>query len=96
MNVITIQSEAFAKIMSEIATIKEVLQKKMNEYPLEEKWLDIQEACLLLKISKRTLQSYRDNHILPYSQIAGKIYFKASDIEQHLEKHYIEHSSKRF
>ncbi|TSA33571.1 MAG: DNA-binding protein, partial [Porphyromonadaceae bacterium] len=33
----------------------------------------------LLKISSRTLQSYRDNGILPFSKMGGKVFFKRSD-----------------
>jgi predicted site-specific integrase-resolvase len=36
--------------------------------------------CKLLHISKRTLQQYRDDNILPYIQIGGKIIYKESDI----------------
>jgi hypothetical protein len=89
MEVITIQSEAYKSILQELNNIKEVVCSKQRLQPLNETWLDIQEVCLLLKISKRTLQSYRDNNILPYSQVAGKIYFKAGDIEEHLLKHYV-------
>lgn len=45
------------------------------------KWLDNGEVCRLLNISKRTLQTYRDNGILPYSQINHKMFYKSSDIE---------------
>ncbi len=88
MNVITIESQAFMKIMDDLEAIRANLNQKSAQNPLSEKWLDIQETCQLLKVSKRTLQNYRDNGVLPYSQIAGKIYFKASDIQTHLENHY--------
>ncbi len=88
MNVITIQSEAFQEIINSIQEIKETISVQNNQQPLSEKWLDIQEVCFLLKISKRTLQSYRDKNLLPYSQIGGKIYFRATDIEDYLQKHY--------
>jgi len=68
--------------------IKQLLNKEKKDYPLDDRWLDISDVCQLLHVSKRTLQSYRDNGILPFSQIAGKIYFKATDIQKHLEKHY--------
>lgn len=45
------------------------------------KWLDNEDVCRLLSISKRTLQTYRDNGTLPYSQINHKMFYKASDIE---------------
>ena len=45
------------------------------------KWLDNEDVCRLLGISKRTLQTYRDNGTLPYSQINHKMFYKASYIE---------------
>lgn len=89
MELVTFESEAYKEIISNINEIRSNLNNKGSNSPLSETWLDIQETCQLLKISKRTLQSYRDNGILPFSQIGGKIYFRAADIEDHLRKHYI-------
>ena len=50
------------------------------------KWLDNQEVCMILNISKRTLQTYRDNGTLPYSQINHKMYYKPEDVEQALNQ----------
>ena len=55
---------------------------------LNETWMDGQEVMLLLKISKRTLQSMRDNGTLPFSRINGKFYYKAEDIQIMLESNY--------
>ena len=33
----------------------------------------------MLKVSRRTLQDYRDNGILPYTQVGGKILYLSSD-----------------
>ena len=41
-----------------------------------------------LYISPRTLQDYRDRKIIPYTQFAGKILYKASDLERILEENY--------
>jgi predicted site-specific integrase-resolvase len=89
MEVVTIESAAFKELIKNINEIKFSLSEKTRKTPLSEIWLDISETCMLLKISKRTLQTYRDNGILSYSQISGKIYFKASDIEVHLQRNYI-------
>jgi hypothetical protein len=51
-------------------------------------WLDNQEACDLLRVTKRTLQIYRYNGLLPASRIRGKIYFRTDDIEAFLRRHY--------
>lgn len=53
------------------------------------KWLSSDEICRLLMISKRTLQTYRDRGILPFAQVSRKIYYKASDIDEYLNQHYI-------
>jgi len=47
-------------------------------------------VAYLLKVSRRTLQDYRNNGILPYTQVGGKILYRASDIEKTLMKGYKE------
>jgi len=54
----------------------------------EVKWLNINETCKLLSMSKKTLQTWRDTGLIKFSKIGGKIYFKLSDINNTLEKHY--------
>jgi hypothetical protein len=88
MEVITIEKQAFQQIIEKLDAIDSKFQSHTDKNPLKEQWLDIQDTCNLLKISKRTLQSYRDKQILPFSQIGGKIYFRAIDIEEHLKRHY--------
>ena len=48
------------------------------------------EVSHLLKVSRRTLQDYRSNGILPYIQVGGKILYRASDIERTLMDGYRE------
>jgi len=88
MEAIILSSEQFDKLVSQIEILNERVEKINRKDPLEDRWLDIQDVCELLHISKRTLQSYRDKGILPFSQIGAKIYYKASDIQKHLDKHY--------
>ncbi|MBS0645866.1 MAG: helix-turn-helix domain-containing protein, partial [Verrucomicrobia bacterium] len=54
----------------------------------KEKWLDNQELMLMLKISKRTAQHYRDSGLISFSQVGNKIYYKLSDVEELLKAHY--------
>ena len=67
--------------------IKEVAQ---THKPLlgDEHFLTGKEVCKQLYISPRTLQDYRDRRIIPYTQFAGKILYKASDLERLLENNY--------
>jgi excisionase family DNA binding protein len=73
--------------------VKNTLQFDRNEETglslLRKLWLTGNEVIYLLGISKRTLQSYRDRGILPFAQIGRKIYYKASDIDEYLDRHYI-------
>ncbi len=67
--------------------IKEVAQ---THKPLfgGEHFLTGKDVCERLYISPRTLQDYRDKGIIPYTQFAGKILYKASDLEKMLEVNY--------
>lgn len=47
-----------------------------------QEWLDNQEVCQILNISKRTLQTYRDNGTLPFTRIGNKMYYKAYDLKR--------------
>ena len=88
MEALVIPADKFNELLKKIDFLSNQIEKVKNLNPLQDKWLDIQETCLLLKVSKRTLQSYRDNGVLPFSQIGSKIYYKATDIDKHLESHY--------
>ena len=69
--------------------IKEVAQ---THKPLfgGEHFLTGKEVCERLYISPRTLQDYRDRGIIPYTQFAGKILYKESEIERILKNNYRE------
>ena len=84
-----IEANDYHLLMERLDEIKEYLAENYKKNPLDDIWLDNQEVCRFLKISKRTLQTYRDKLLIPYSQIGGKIYFKASDIQEHLENNYL-------
>ena len=86
MEVITIQSEAFNAIVEKIEAVNKKLETKEKEP--KEKWLDNQELMQLLKISKRTAQHYRDSGLISFSQVGAKIYYRLSDVETLLNKHY--------
>jgi Helix-turn-helix domain len=86
MEVITIQSEAFNLIVEKIEAVNKRLDAKDKEP--KETWLDNVEVMALLKISKRTAQTYRDSGLISFSQVGNKIYYRLSDIETLLNKHY--------
>ncbi|MBK7567983.1 MAG: helix-turn-helix domain-containing protein [Bacteroidetes bacterium] len=86
MNVITIESEAFEQLIGKIDALQATLLEK--EKQPKEIWLDNQEFIQLLKISKRSAQNFRDSGMISFSQIGAKIYYRLSDVEELLKKHY--------
>ncbi|MBK9730296.1 MAG: helix-turn-helix domain-containing protein [Chitinophagaceae bacterium] len=42
----------------------------------------------MLKVSKRTLQNYRDNGDLSFSQVGAKLLYRTSDIDDFLKRNY--------
>lgn len=92
----TIDSLAFQEILNTLAEIKKGISCNSKSNPFSDQWLDTQEVCMLLKISKRTLQYYRTNGTVPYSQIGSKFYYKVSDLEELLKGHYVNVLVKHF
>lgn len=66
------------------ASIKE---KKHANYLNGEKLYDNQDICLLLNISKRTLQRYRDSG-LKYYTILHKTYYKEKDLHEFIRRYF--------
>ena len=53
-----------------------------------ERFLTDKEVSAWLKVSRRTLQDYRNNGMVSYYQLGGKILYKESDIEKLLMSGY--------
>jgi hypothetical protein len=53
-----------------------------------DRWIDNQDACLTLNVSKRTLRRYRENNILSYTRIGNKFHYKYFDVLRLLNKKY--------
>ena len=74
--------------------IKEVAQTHKPLFGVG-RFLTGKEVCERLYISPRTLQGYRDRRIIPYTQFAGKILYKESDLERMLKNSYREKDKMR-
>lgn len=78
----------YKKKLDELRTHIELILENFRPVLNGEIYLSGEDVCKLLHISKRTLQQYRDDNILPYVQIGGKIIFRQSDILEILERNY--------
>lgn len=86
MEVITIESQAFKELLNQLQQIKAGVEArtKSPSDPL----MDNNEVCKLLKVSKRTLQNYRDNGEISFSQIGAKLLYRTSDIDDFLKRNH--------
>ena len=87
MEVKNMEAQSFEAMMSrfEAFTRKVEILCESRDKNLH-RWLDNQDVCQILNISKRTLQTYRDNGTLAYTQINHKVFYKPEDVEKVINK----------
>lgn len=78
------------RILERIEFLSRKLDKLLNSSNRlgSEELLDNQDLCLLLKVSKRTLQRYRASGNLPFKRIGQKTFYLESDVHQFLRHHF--------
>ena len=89
MEITAIEKRTFEQMMQRFNEFSMQVKNLCGKNKKQEKWLNNQDVCSLFKISLRTLQSYRDNGKLPFSQIGHKCYYKVSDVEQFINQSQI-------
>jgi hypothetical protein len=82
MKIVSIDEKVINSLVADLGALADEAENlsKTKDYYLQD-WLDNQEVCEILNVSKRTLQTYRDNGKLPFTQIDRKMYYKPADIE---------------
>lgn len=73
------------RVSLDINRIKELYRPILDGEHL----MSSEEVCDALKITKRTLQQYRDDGMLSYVALPGKMLYKESDILALLQRNYI-------
>ena len=87
MEIISMDIRTFDVLMARVKAIEEKtgLVCLQQEDTGLKKWLDNQDVCDTLGISKRTLQTYREKGLLPFSRIKHKLFYKPEDVEKLLQ-----------
>ncbi len=86
MEAIILSKDQYTDLVSRIDQIAQCLNTKHE--PKKNTFLDNREFLLLMKISKRTAQTWRDEGKISFSQVGNKIYYKLSDVEKLLDEYY--------
>ncbi|RGN59189.1 MULTISPECIES: helix-turn-helix domain-containing protein [unclassified Bacteroides] len=91
--IITCENEQVIQFLKEVDQLSQSIELLMANYkPIldGQRFLTDTELSQYLKLTKRTLQEYRNIGKLPFYQIGGKILYRESDIEQLLLKNRVE------
>lgn len=90
--VITTDDESVAVLLQKMKQQSKWLSGFLESYrpPLDgEHYLTDKEVAEMLRVSRRTLQEYRNNRMLPFILLAGKVLYPESGLRELLEANYL-------
>ena len=90
-NVITMDTEDVTMLLQNVQKSSKWLSAFLESYspPLDgERYLTDKEVSELLRVSRRTLQEYRNNRVLPFILLGGKVLYPESGLREVLETNY--------
>jgi hypothetical protein len=83
-------------VLSVLGKLDEILScVKARNILNGERLYDNQDLCLMLKLSKRSLQRYRSLGILKYIQVGQKTLYYESDVKQFIKEHLTKDNTGR-
>lgn len=83
MDIVIIERKTFDLLLESVKALGrkvDLLMEKSKDRGLA-KWMDSEDVCKALNLSKRSLQNLRDKDLLPCTQIGRKFYYKPADVE---------------
>ena len=78
MEIICMEKQTFDELVVRLSMIEKKVTgicSQTKDAALK-KWMDNQEVCGILRISKRTLQVYREKGLLPFTRIKNKFFYQ--------------------
>ena len=76
---------------SELRVLVEELRSLKSE-GLSKLILDDNDLMEILKVSKRTLATYRSDGLISYSKVYGRIYYSWDDVQEFIKNHHVQAS----
>lgn len=93
MEAVILSKEQFEELITTVNQIAESVKTKST--PKQEVFVDNEEFIKMMKISRRTAQTWRDEGKISFSQVGNKIYYKLSDIERTMQEYYNKSFAKK-
>lgn len=88
MTMIMVPEEEWRNLHDTLEQIIDLITRRNSDDSSNE-WIESDEARKLLGISPKTWQNYRDQRLIPFSQIGRKIYVNRADLDAFLRQHRI-------
>ena len=82
-------------MLDELSTLSDYIRAMRTHYKPQmngERYYTTEEVCQVLKITKRTLQQYRDDGVIPFVALPGKMLYQESDLRPHWRKTMLLHT----
>jgi excisionase family DNA binding protein len=90
---LTMKTECIASFFKSIDRMLDGIENLVKNHKPTlggERYLTDREVSARLKVSRRTLQDYRNEGRIPFIQLGGKVLYRESDIQKVLEAGYRE------
>lgn len=88
MQIVAMTQEQFDEIISELKAMKQQLSDQKAS--IIDNQIENNEFCKRLKISKRTAQTWRDEGLVLFTQINGKIYYDINGVEAFFQAYKVD------
>jgi len=85
---VMIPQEEWQSLNDKLDRLAEMIENR-NATDRDVEWLESEAARKLLGVSPKTWQNYRDQRVIPFSQIGRKIYVSRADLDTYLRRHRI-------
>lgn len=85
---LVVPEEEWRNLHDTLGQIVDLITRR-NADASKSEWIESDEARKLLGVSPKTWQTYRDQRLIPFSQIGRKIYVNRADLDAFLRNHRI-------
>jgi len=69
--------------------INQIEQRLNSPLIITRDWMDPDDICAILHITRKTLSEYTRRGYLPNSHLGGRVYYRLSDVDEYLNNHVV-------
>ena len=89
MSLVGIDLEAFEALQRDVKETKDCVMNLSKGMLVPQRYHTVDETLEIIRVSKRTLQKYRDEGKISFKQMDSKIIFSDTDINEFMSRHQV-------